>query len=141
MAPGTRCSDILTAAALIDGVEPSGTLIEGSDGALCGTTFWGGSSGNGIVFRLALDDLKAAGRCPENRPEVAHRRAGVRVHQRHATEALRPDRLQRPGATPIRRPENLRLHRRPAHRRAGVRVHERHAKEYPRRPARLPRPV
>src|SRR5258707_7273024 len=41
-----------------DGVEPSGTLIEGSDGALCGTTFLGGSSGNGMVFRPARDDLR-----------------------------------------------------------------------------------
>ncbi len=38
------------------GVEPSGTLIEGSDGAFCGTTFWGDSRGNGMVFRLARDD-------------------------------------------------------------------------------------
>src|SRR5712692_7673996 len=48
-----------------------------------------------------------AGICPENRPKLAHRRAGIRVHEGHASEMLRrPARLRRPGGTPIRRSEN-----------------------------------
>jgi uncharacterized repeat protein (TIGR03803 family) len=38
-----------------DGGNPGAGLIEGSDGGLYGTTFWGGSNGVGTVFRLNKD--------------------------------------------------------------------------------------
>jgi hypothetical protein len=34
----------------------------------------------------SLNDLKAAGRCPENRPQSSHRRADVGVHEGHSRE-------------------------------------------------------
>jgi uncharacterized repeat protein (TIGR03803 family) len=37
-----------------DGAIPRGDLVQGSDGALYGTTFSGGISGRGVVFRLTL---------------------------------------------------------------------------------------
>ena len=37
-----------------DGATPRGDLIQGSDGALYGTTMGGGASGQGVVFRLTL---------------------------------------------------------------------------------------
>lgn len=37
-----------------DGAIPRGDLVQGSDGALYGTTFSGGTSGRGMVFRLTL---------------------------------------------------------------------------------------
>jgi uncharacterized repeat protein (TIGR03803 family) len=37
-----------------DGAIPRGDLVQGSDGALYGTTFSGGTSGRGVVFRLTL---------------------------------------------------------------------------------------
>ena len=39
-----------------DGVRATGTLIQGSDGALYGTTAQGGASGQGTVFRYSLAD-------------------------------------------------------------------------------------
>ena len=38
-----------------DGVEPYGGVIEGSDGALYGTTYWGGLYGEGTVYMLNKD--------------------------------------------------------------------------------------
>jgi len=38
-----------------DADGPYSALIKGCDGALYGTTFWGGSSGDGTVFKLNLD--------------------------------------------------------------------------------------
>jgi uncharacterized repeat protein (TIGR03803 family) len=38
-----------------DGGNPEAGLIEGHDGGLYGTTFWGGSNGVGTVFRLSKD--------------------------------------------------------------------------------------
>lgn len=38
-----------------DGARPSGSLVEGSDGALYGTTYFGGTANQGTVFRLAPD--------------------------------------------------------------------------------------
>jgi uncharacterized repeat protein (TIGR03803 family) len=38
-----------------DGGNPGAGLIEGGDGGLYGTTFWGGSNGVGTVFRLSKD--------------------------------------------------------------------------------------
>ena len=37
-----------------DGAEPEGVLVQGSDGSFYGTTYSGGSNGNGIVFRLSV---------------------------------------------------------------------------------------
>ena len=39
----------------IDGQNPVGALVEGSDHMLYGTTSHGGTNNNGIVFRIALD--------------------------------------------------------------------------------------
>ncbi|WP_109831016.1 choice-of-anchor tandem repeat GloVer-containing protein [Reichenbachiella versicolor] len=39
-----------------DGEDPSGALIEGSDGLLYGTTFSGGNSDNGVIFSLKISD-------------------------------------------------------------------------------------
>jgi uncharacterized repeat protein (TIGR03803 family) len=36
----------------VDGIGPSGTLVEGNDGALYGTTAYGGPNGAGTVFRI-----------------------------------------------------------------------------------------
>ncbi len=38
-----------------DGAQPQASLREGNDGALYGTTFAGGSSSNGVVFKLNKD--------------------------------------------------------------------------------------
>lgn len=38
-----------------DGEYGSGGLMEGSDGALYGATYWGGAAGAGVVFRLNTD--------------------------------------------------------------------------------------
>jgi len=38
-----------------DGAQPQSPLIEGKDGALYGTTFVGGSTSNGVVFKLNKD--------------------------------------------------------------------------------------
>jgi len=42
-----------------DGSEPLAGLVQGSDGALYGTTYYGGVNGQGTVFRLALSSLPA----------------------------------------------------------------------------------
>ena len=39
-----------------DGASPTAGLVQGSDGALYGTTFYGGSSGDGTVFKLSTLD-------------------------------------------------------------------------------------
>src|SRR5262249_6824805 len=39
----------------LDGVGPEGGLIQGSDGALYGTTFHGGNHDGGTVFKITLD--------------------------------------------------------------------------------------
>jgi uncharacterized repeat protein (TIGR03803 family) len=38
-----------------DGANPYASLAEGSDGALYGTTTWGGNTNGGTVFKLSLD--------------------------------------------------------------------------------------
>jgi uncharacterized repeat protein (TIGR03803 family) len=38
-----------------DGYYPRCGLLEGSDGALYGTTEWGGSDDDGVVFKLSKD--------------------------------------------------------------------------------------
>ena len=38
-----------------DGAYPCAGVVEGSDGALYGTTQWGGRTGNGTVFKLNKD--------------------------------------------------------------------------------------
>jgi uncharacterized repeat protein (TIGR03803 family) len=38
-----------------DGRVPSGALVEGSDGALYGTTYYGGTFDDGVVFRISRD--------------------------------------------------------------------------------------
>jgi uncharacterized repeat protein (TIGR03803 family) len=43
---------VTTAARLTDGVGASGGLVPGPDGALYGTTQWGGDTGQGTVFRF-----------------------------------------------------------------------------------------
>ena len=40
---------------MTDGQSPAAGLIHGSDGALYGTTYWGGSSNYGTVFKLNTD--------------------------------------------------------------------------------------
>jgi uncharacterized repeat protein (TIGR03803 family) len=37
-----------------DGVYPYGGLVQGTDGDFYGTTFYGGSNGDGVVFRLSM---------------------------------------------------------------------------------------
>jgi len=39
----------------LDGANPEGELIQGSDGALYGTTFHGGNHDGGTVFKITLD--------------------------------------------------------------------------------------
>ncbi len=39
----------------VDGQEPAGRLLEGSDGMLYGTTYYGGTTNKGTVFRLQKD--------------------------------------------------------------------------------------
>jgi uncharacterized repeat protein (TIGR03803 family) len=36
-----------------DGADPNGAPVQGSDGALYGTTSWGGSNGHGVVYKLS----------------------------------------------------------------------------------------
>ena len=40
-----------------DGTSPTGALLQGSDGKLYGTTYWGGATGHGTVFQLAISGV------------------------------------------------------------------------------------
>jgi uncharacterized repeat protein (TIGR03803 family) len=52
---GTAFQVIYTFPDFSNGYSPVGGLVEGSSGALYGTTFYGGSAGTGVVFRINKD--------------------------------------------------------------------------------------
>ncbi len=56
----------------MDGVGPSGSLVQGSDGNFYGTTFSGGLSGDGTIFRISsggsFSNLYTFGPFPPNGP-------------------------------------------------------------------------
>jgi uncharacterized repeat protein (TIGR03803 family) len=49
-----------------DGSEPQAGLVQGSDGALYGTTYQGGANSEGTIFRLALSSLPAPDLVPSS---------------------------------------------------------------------------
>src|SRR5581483_4768277 len=52
---GTGFTVLYSFGATGDGQMPFGSLVEGSDGALYGTTYGGGADGAGTVFRITKD--------------------------------------------------------------------------------------
>jgi uncharacterized repeat protein (TIGR03803 family) len=58
MTPSGTVSNVYAFVADIDGENPAGGLIQGSDGNLYGVTPYGGADGNGILFQVTLSDIK-----------------------------------------------------------------------------------